>query len=89
MSAAICSALSAEYARLQPWYVGGPIKFGSIPEGSKTVAQLAASFNLLELADYITLLDDDTHVPPTWSLDEALGPRVIGRWSLHARVGGA
>ena len=45
---------------------------GFVAAGSKTLAQLSASYNLLEHADFVTLLDDDTLLPPEWNMDQIL-----------------
>ena len=69
-SQAVCIAVSTAYKATYPSYTGPPVNFGSIDQSSKTLAQLAAVINLRPVADYITLLDDDTLLPATWCLEE-------------------
>jgi hypothetical protein len=69
-SLALCERVSAAYRASHVRYNGGGINFGSIAQGSKTLAQLSATMNLRGVADYVTLLDDDTLVPATWSAEE-------------------
>ena len=80
LSKAVCASVSEAYRRRVPAYLGANINFGSLEHGSKTLAQLSAVINLREVADYVTLLDDDTLVPPTWSA------REIACASLGARA---
>jgi len=41
--------------------------------GCKTLAQLSAAYNLLEHAEFVTLLDDDTLLPEEWNIDQIIG----------------
>ncbi|KJE95857.1 hypothetical protein CAOG_06260 [Capsaspora owczarzaki ATCC 30864] len=74
-TAEACKQLSLDYNRSHPGYAGHPINFGTLREGSKTVAQFASVFNLLRFdrrIDYVTMIDDDTVVPASWSEEEVI-----------------
>jgi len=87
-TARLCALMTAEYQQRRPWYRGTGINHGCIAEGSKTLAQLSASYNLLTVADYITLIDDDTRLPAQWSMDEAIGTREAAfSWADAAGAG--
>ncbi|KJE94711.1 hypothetical protein CAOG_05310 [Capsaspora owczarzaki ATCC 30864] len=71
-----CKALSAVYSKSHPNYRGRGVNFGTLTEGSKTVAQFASVFNLRNYPtqiDFVTLIDDDTIVPDNWTEAEVVG----------------
>eukprot|EP01135_Chromosphaera_perkinsii_P000885 Nk52_evm48s152 gene=Nk52_evmTU48s152 len=65
-----CMQVSREYSRNHPSYRGPNVNFGTLIEGSKSVAQFATVYNLRNYEkkiDYVTLIDDDTIVPRNWT----------------------
>jgi len=71
----MCHLITIQYAKSHPEYDGPGINFGCITEASKTVAQFATTFTLLSYPKkiaYVTLIDDDTTLPPTFSVDAVM-----------------
>ena len=70
----LCDLLTQEYREVHPEYTNpNGVNYGHIQRGNKTLAQLSAAYNLLGHAEYITLLDDDTLLPPQFNLRKVLG----------------
>eukprot|EP01135_Chromosphaera_perkinsii_P000888 Nk52_evm51s152 gene=Nk52_evmTU51s152 len=69
----ICFEVSYWYREVHPGYRGHPVNYGYIPQGSKTIAQFAACYSIFNYErniEFVTLIDDDTKVPPNWSENE-------------------
>ena len=54
----VCAECSIEYVEKHPLYGGGNVNFGTISEGSKTIAQFATAFNIYRNC---YLFQDDIH----------------------------
>jgi len=82
-----CEVISEQYRLKYPDYVNeGNINFGSIREGSKTMAQFCTAYNILAThphIKYVTMLDDDTLVPDCRPLHDC------GIWSHRHPVSNA